>query len=56
MIPQILIAAWLALTFGTAAFAAWRGNRVYFGRREFALLAAGAVAEAAVLLWGGFWG
>lgn len=55
MIPQILVAVWLLLTFATAAFAAWRGNRVVFGRREFAMLAAGAVAEAAVLWIGGFW-
>lgn len=56
MIPQIIIATWLSLTFLTAAFAAWQGRRIYFGRREFALLAAGAVVEATVLWIGGFFG
>lgn len=56
MIPQIIIATWLGLTFVTAGFAAWQGRRIYFGRREFALLAAGAAAEAVVLWAGGFFG
>lgn len=56
MIPQIIIATWLAATFVVTAAAALQRRRVVLRERELGVLMTGVVIEFAVLAAGGFFG
>ncbi len=57
MIPQIIMAVWLALLIGTAVAALFQGRRAVLelDHRMLATVAFGGIAEVGLLAWGGFW-